>query len=311
MMGKQLLQELLILKHLNHPNVVKIKSIIMPKDLANFNELFIVMDYAQSNIEKLLKSPISLKKDHVQLIVYNLLCGLNYIQSANIVLRNIEPARILFYDNCEVKFCHFELATSITKTPRANNRIDDRVQISPKPKESNSPTKQKLSAYVETRCYLAPELLLYDEIHSRSIDTWSIGCIIAELSEMIKEPKTIEFDPYGLEEGSYCPLTCEASIITDKDSLDYLDTFTNRENIYYFEISNSVDPEMALFIERMLKFDPKKRIDIIEALNSPYFDSIRDPYKEIEAKIELNFEFEDMGFEKIRNCLINQIIKYN
>ena len=62
MMGKQLLQELLILKHLSHPNVVKIKSILMPKDLANFNELFIVMDDAQSNIEKLLKVRLAWKR---------------------------------------------------------------------------------------------------------------------------------------------------------------------------------------------------------------------------------------------------------
>ena len=72
------------------------------------------MEYAPSNIEKLLKSSIKLKEDHIQLIVHNMLCGLAYIQSDNILHRALQPANILFYDNCEVKICEFGIDKSIS-----------------------------------------------------------------------------------------------------------------------------------------------------------------------------------------------------
>jgi mitogen-activated protein kinase 1/3 len=43
---KRLLREIVILKYLNHPNIVGIKKILPPPDLEKFNELFVVMEHA-------------------------------------------------------------------------------------------------------------------------------------------------------------------------------------------------------------------------------------------------------------------------
>ena len=43
-------------------------------------------------------------------ILYNLLCTLNYVHTANIIHRDIKPANILVNIDCKVKICDFGLA---------------------------------------------------------------------------------------------------------------------------------------------------------------------------------------------------------
>lgn len=38
-----------------------------------------------------------------------------------------------------------------------------------------------LTEYVATRWYRAPEILLGSNTYNKSVDIWSIGCILAEL----------------------------------------------------------------------------------------------------------------------------------
>jgi mitogen-activated protein kinase 1/3 len=64
-------------------------------------------------LKKLIKSPVHLEEDHIQLIAYNTLCGLKYIHSANILHRDLKPANILLNEDCEVKICDFGLARSV------------------------------------------------------------------------------------------------------------------------------------------------------------------------------------------------------
>ena len=53
---KRLLREIVILGYLNHPNVVRMREIIRPSNLDSFNELYVVMEHAQSDLKKLVKS---------------------------------------------------------------------------------------------------------------------------------------------------------------------------------------------------------------------------------------------------------------
>ena len=41
--------------------------------------------------------------------------------------------------------------------------------------------QNKLSEYVQTRWYRAPEVLLGHKNYEKSVDVWSIGCIFAEI----------------------------------------------------------------------------------------------------------------------------------
>jgi serine/threonine protein kinase len=47
--------------------------------------------------------------------------------------------------------------------------------------------KRELSRHVVTRWYRAPEIILLQKDYGPAIDTWSIGCIFAELLNTMKE----------------------------------------------------------------------------------------------------------------------------
>jgi mitogen-activated protein kinase 1/3 len=85
-----------------------------PSDPRGFTSLYLVLEQAQSDIKKLLKTSIFLTELHVQTILYNLLCSLRYMHGAKIIHRDIKPANILINEDCSVKICDFGLARSIS-----------------------------------------------------------------------------------------------------------------------------------------------------------------------------------------------------
>ncbi|OMJ92347.1 hypothetical protein SteCoe_4899 [Stentor coeruleus] len=215
---KRLLREISILRYLDHPNVVKIREIIKPSDLDNFNELYVVMEHAQSDLKKLVKSTIHLEQDHIQTIVYNTISGLNYIHSANILHRDLKPANILINEDCEVKICDFGLARSVVEETKENFMdLDDNDPPPPPMSESKKiakpglarskgglQTKKELTGHVVTRWYRAPELILLEREYTKAIDIWSLGCVIAELCGMLKENAPTFMDRSPLFPGNSC-----------------------------------------------------------------------------------------------------------
>ena len=58
---------------------------------------------------------MELREDHIVTIIYNILCAVQYIHSANIIHRDIKPANILIDSNCGVTLCDFGLARVMPK----------------------------------------------------------------------------------------------------------------------------------------------------------------------------------------------------
>lgn len=110
---KRILREAQIMRKMQHSNIVRLIEILPPKDPENFVSLYLVLEYAQSDIKKLVKSAIHLTNLHIQKLIYNLLVGLKYIHSAGVLHRDIKPANILINEDCSVKICDFGLARSV------------------------------------------------------------------------------------------------------------------------------------------------------------------------------------------------------
>jgi len=89
-----------------------------------------------------------------------LLCGLKYIHSAGVFHRDLKPSNILINGDCEIKICDFGLARAYND--KANSLM-------------------KMTEYVATRWYRAPELLLSWKKYDYKIDMWAVGCILSEL----------------------------------------------------------------------------------------------------------------------------------
>lgn len=102
--------------------------------------------------------PIDLIHYLVQYFLYQILRGLKYIHSANVLHRDLKPSNLLLNANCDLKICDFGLARVTSET-------------------------DFMTEYVVTRWYRAPELLLNSSDYTAAIDVWSVGCIFMELMD--------------------------------------------------------------------------------------------------------------------------------
>uniref|UniRef100_A0A8B9E9C4 mitogen-activated protein kinase n=1 Tax=Anser cygnoides TaxID=8845 RepID=A0A8B9E9C4_ANSCY len=116
---------------------------------------YVVLDLMESDLHQIIHSSQPLTLEHVRYFLYQLLRGLKYIHSANVLHRDLKPSNLLVNENCELKIGDFGMARGLGADPRH--------------------AKAFLTEYVATRWYRAPELLLSLHRYTRAIDMWSVG----------------------------------------------------------------------------------------------------------------------------------------
>jgi serine/threonine protein kinase len=81
----------------------------MDVNLSNFTHLYIVMDLAGHDIECLFSNvpETEISQKHLVIILYNLLCCMNFVHSSNIIHRDISPVNLLIDEECQVRICDF------------------------------------------------------------------------------------------------------------------------------------------------------------------------------------------------------------
>ena len=214
----------------------------------------------------------------------------------------------------------------------------------------NQKKEQVLSVHVVSRWYRAPELILIETNYTGSIDVWSVGCIFAELMMMMKENAPTFMDRSPLFPGKSCfPLSPPGKnkvkvnefgfpnekadqlnvifdvigspdeesmgFVTDPNAVLYLRSLSQKKKNkinFKTKFPGSSDESLDL-LQKMLIFDPHKRITVNECLEHPFFKSIRDPNKEEEASFNLEFEFENdnnLTVKKLRNLFMTVIKSY-
>eukprot|EP00292_Cryptomonas_paramecium_P010476 CAMPEP_0113676160 /NCGR_PEP_ID=MMETSP0038_2-20120614/8479_1 /TAXON_ID=2898 /ORGANISM="Cryptomonas paramecium" /LENGTH=261 /DNA_ID=CAMNT_0000593139 /DNA_START=38 /DNA_END=820 /DNA_ORIENTATION=+ /assembly_acc=CAM_ASM_000170 len=154
----RILRELKLLRHVRgHENFISIRDIVLFPGSKAFRDIYIVTDVMDTDLSKILKSPQKLSDEHVRYFTYQILRGLKFIHSANVMHRDLKPSNLLVNANCDLKICDLGLAR-LTHTDASDK-----------------------TCYVVTRWYRAPELLLGNKHYTTAIDMWSVGCILAEL----------------------------------------------------------------------------------------------------------------------------------
>ena len=119
---KRILREVTLLRKLKHPCIVNLIELIMPADPDNFTTLYMVLEYAESDMKKILKSSLNLELLHICTMVYNLLCALKYLHESKVIHRDLKPANVLVNEDCSIKLCDFGLARSLTNI-KANSEM--------------------------------------------------------------------------------------------------------------------------------------------------------------------------------------------
>ena len=170
--AKRILREIKLLKHLKHHNVIRILDMIPPPPahicyIDNYRDVYIVADLMETDLHRIIYSKQALTIDHSQYFVYQVLCALKFIHSANVIHRDLKPSNLLVNSDCQLKVCDLGLARGVI--PENDEDAS---------KEGGS---MLLTEYVVTRWYRAPEIMLACQEYSKAIDIWGVGCIFAEL----------------------------------------------------------------------------------------------------------------------------------
>lgn len=282
------LREIKILKHFQHENIINIFDIQKPSSFENFNEVYIIQELMQTDLHRVISTQ-KLSNDHIQYFIYQTLRGLKVLHGSNIIHRDLKPSNLLLNSNCDLKICDFGLARIDDNDNPLGNRIDDS-------------TNSGMTEYVATRWYRAPEVMLTAAKYTKAIDIWSCGCILAEL--FLKRPLfpgkdyrhqlILIFELLGTPEGD------DLASIQSRRARDYIMTLPRYQKIPLNKILPDLDSLGIDLLEKMLLFNPKKRITAKEALEHPYLSTYHDPTDEPEGSPIPSTFFE---FDKFKNEL--------
>jgi mitogen-activated protein kinase 15 len=99
---------------------------------------------------------------HKKYVMYQVLKGIKYMHSGELIHRDLKPSNILLDSDCLAKLADFGLARSVASI---NQSISEPI----------------MTEYVATRWYRAPEILLGSSKYTKAVDMWSVGCILGEL----------------------------------------------------------------------------------------------------------------------------------
>jgi mitogen-activated protein kinase 1/3/mitogen-activated protein kinase 6 len=136
----------------------------------------------ETDLSSIIKSPQPLSDAHVQFFLYQILRGLKYIHTSNVIHRDLVRVTLTYADLC---IC--PLLTSIVQKPRnllVNSNCDLKICDFGLARVDFAEMQWKVAAmtdYVATRWYRAPEVILSWKKYTKAIDMWSVGCILAEL----------------------------------------------------------------------------------------------------------------------------------
>jgi len=283
--GKRILREVKLLRCFQHDNIICILD-MYPPEHPDFDDIYIVTDLMETDLHRVIYSKQVLNDEHHQYFAYQILRGLLYLHSANVVHRDLKPSNILVNKNCDLKICDFGLARGF------GNDEDD-------------PT---LTDYVVTRWYRAPEVVLLASEYTKSIDVWSVGCILCEL---------IGRKPIFTGKDHLDQIKKILSVVgtPSEDDMVWLPpksparTFIKKVPTCAKQPWNSVYPKATPAaveaMERMLTFSPEKRATVHECLQFEYFKFLHMPDDEPIATQPVNWDFD--RFTPTKRLLQNYI----
>ena len=119
------------------------------------NDLYLVFEYVDTDLQKLIGSRQYLSIMHVKTFLYQLLLAVKYTHSANVIHRDIKPANILLYENCVLKLCDFGLARITEDSSSISDHMNS-ANIADATLGSSRPVHltRSLTQHVVTRFYL-------------------------------------------------------------------------------------------------------------------------------------------------------------
>jgi len=190
-----------------------------------------------------------------------------------------------------------------------------------------------MTGYVSTRYYRAPEIMLTWQKYDVAVDIWSTGCIFAEMLEgkplfpgkdrtshvQLVSPPLLNFGKFldvnqfsiitellGTPPDDVIETICSENVrnvdfcshITCADqpgiqTLRFVQSLPKRQRVPFSEKLRCNDESALDLLEKMLVFDPRKRINATECLAHEYVAPYHDPTDEPVAAEKFDWSFND------------------
>jgi len=242
------IREIALLKDLTHPNVVRLDEVI-----CHAGKIFMVLEFVDEDLRKFLNRRLSemkfLSSTEVKSFMFQLVRGADFCHGNGVLHRDLKPQNLLIDRYGRLKLADFGLA---------------RVYATP---------FREFTHKVVTLWYRAPELLFGEQTYSTSVDTWSIGCVFAELVNCRPLlPGTSEIDQiHTLFRALGSPYeTIWPGVLSLQSKFD-LAQFPVYEAPGIRNLVSGLNEAGIDMLQKMLVYDPKARVNCDECLCHPYF----------------------------------------
>lgn len=281
-------REICILRHFHHDNIIAIREILQPPSddsCGTLKDVYVVLDLMESDLHRIIYSKQTLTEEHVRYFLYQILRGLKYVHSANVIHRDLKPSNLLVNENCDLKIGDFGMARGLD----LSKHVDDLSSM-------------LLTQYVATRWYRAPELVVSYKAYGAKIDVWSVGCIFAELlrrkylfpGKDLLSQLTLIISTLGSPSRQFI------ESLGSETTQAIINRMGHKEPKPWTEICPGAPSDALDLLSRMIVIDPSKRISVMAALKHPYLAKYHDPDDEPICTPPFNFDFE-VELEAISN----------
>ncbi|XP_056438187.1 mitogen-activated protein kinase 15 [Gadus chalcogrammus] len=245
----------------DHANIIKLINVIRAQ---NDKDIYLIFEHMDTDLHAVIKKGSLLKDVHKRYVMYQLLKATKYLHSGNVIHRDQKPSNILLDTDCSVKLCDFGLARSLCQIQE----------------DAGNPT---LTEYVATRWYRAPEILLGSSRYTKGIDMWSIGCILGEMllgKALFPGTSSINQIEKILSAIAH-PSPEDIQSIKSEYGASVIQRMLLKPQVPLEEILQPAVPPDALdLVQRLLVFNPDKRLTAGQALQHPYVARFHNPLKE-------------------------------
>lgn len=250
-MGGRLAKEIYLLQELNHENLLKLVD-FLPPATPDFKDFCFIVEYMETDLGQVLRSKQELSEEHCQYLSYQMLRGLSYLHSANVVHQRLRPRSVLVNRNCHVKL----------------SELWDAQAIGGEASDSDT-----------ARWYRAPELILNNDWEvmplTSACDAWAFGCILFEMYQR----KPLFTSPDYVRHISNI-----VKLLGNPGEADMDWVRMDRARNFIGQLPKGPREDWAQkcgnageLLTSLVVFDPRKRCSCPEALQHRYFQDWSDP----------------------------------
>ena len=242
------IREISLLKQLQHPNIVRLYDVVHTE-----KKLTLVFEFLDQDLKKYLDAcgDNGLEAWTVKSFLFQLCQGIAFCHMHRVLHRDLKPQNLLINMEGELKLADFGLARAFGIPVR------------------------NYTHEVVTLWYRAPDVLMGSRKYSTQVDIWSVGCIFAEMvngrplfpgsseaDQLVKIFKTL-----GTPSVKAWPGMMELP--------EYKGNFPQYPAQPLRKIVRKLEASGVDLLNKMLQFDPSKRISAEQAMKHPYFKDLK------------------------------------